>query len=140
MNITVTGSKREWTGPKENYLKHHEVIDHWCEGVDVECRCGYEWISVLDDVTFSAGYEYRIKKRKPKNNEVWVSKDGRAFVRNDNVDKMISLDGEVELGEMIKMKYSAPTPESYYARKFYQQSNDGHVAMSVLKEACRYED
>lgn len=156
MNITATGSKREWTGPKENYLKHHEVIGHWCEGGDVEWCTAGEWIDVAGGF-FRKENEYRIKQREPVSGEVWLI-DGDecvfpngAYMQKSNDVAWVRLDGRGTKNSTVDCfmtEYVAPSVESYYARKFYEQSmtkdcgfdyEDARECMNVLKQACRYE-
>lgn len=156
--ITATGKVRDWTGPKENYMKHHEVIEWWCGGGEVEWRHDTSGWSNVEGGFFRPENEYRRKQREPQSGEVWMV-DGDAcvlpfgaYMQKSNSVAWVRLDGhgsKSSESDCFMAEYSAPTVESFYARKFYEQSmskdcgfdyEDARKCMDVLKEACRYED
>lgn len=154
--ITATGKVRDWTGPKENYMKHHEIIEWWCEGGEVEAESNGAWwvVAELEVLHAYADTQYRRKHREPKSGEVWIGKEGKdaCLITNTGYVWLDSCDSyERPLLDQwpTGMICTAPSVQSFYARKFYESSmtkdagfdyEDARKCMNVLKEACRYDD
>ena len=99
-NVTVNGTERDWTGPKENYMEHHEVIEWWCDGGEVEWRnISRGWLSV-EGGYFRTENEYRRKQREPMSGEVWMYEgDPSIFMGRKKSSKWTSLtDSDIYYG------------------------------------------
>lgn len=120
MKTTVkhVGSVREWEGPEYASIAHRAVIEHWCDGGEVEIKTcvGEAWDSC--DPQFAHNREYRIKQREPKPGEAWENKHG-PWVYRTHGGWACLMDGKSSPEvEDQPMKYAAPSVMAYFARKF----------------------
>ena len=127
MKKTVTiQSKRDWTGPLENYEKWQKEIEHWCDGGEVEAKgCNAQW-SGGDYCFDSEELEYRIKHREPKSGEIWDvhGKPALFSYDSDSEYQFYELNGGNAWGMDDKRDYIAPSFEAYYAMKWNADTAD----------------
>ena len=124
MKTTVkhVGSVREWEGPEDASIAHRSVIEHWCDGGQVEIFFDSSWVEMgLSLPEFNENYKYRIKQREPKPGEVWANGYGPWVYRTHGSWSCL-IDGKSSPEVEDKpMTYAAPSGEAYYARKFHDQ-------------------
>jgi len=135
------GPDREWEGLEENWLAHRDVIIHWCDDGEVEYCQGLSWTRKRDDLEFVIDCEYRIKQREPKCGEVYEVSGDFYIVHPLNDHAWIRLDGQgFVTSNHQDAKYSAPSVEAYYARKFLSDAKENrYFTEEVLKAASKLE-
>ncbi len=136
--ISITDVKRPIELPLENYEAHKEVVDHWCDGGEVEIKVNSNsetWeLSESSIPRFSLHHEYHIKKREPQPGEVWTHSTLGAAVCYSSIDEycMCSLRGD-DLYKPHCFEYAAPSVEAYIARKILDEI-DSKVRPIVIND------
>jgi len=129
--VKHVGSVREWEGSMMSWHRHCDLIPKWCDGVNIDSEYDDGWGKCRYPM-FSEEQKYRIRQREPSIGEVWTHpEDGACLfyidtLRNHgymielgvqtvtvNVDDKDGFEGFV---------YTAPSIETYYARKFLDES------------------
>lgn len=141
------GSVREWEGPIEDWEAHRLVIEHWCDGGDVQIILiggagnGDDYYRDVSGPEFTHDLVFCIKQREPKPGEVWVDEDGDAIHIPFDCEKwqFINKSGyKSHKYPITDIKYSAPSVEAYYARKFWNKvyGNEGILNQTMADEAA----
>jgi len=140
--IKIEG-QRTWEGPLDNYNAHKEVVEHWCDGGEVEIEDHQDqWIPC--EPQFASNRNYRIKQREPKRGEVWVHITAGVRIRtpnNNHNDGWVGVDGipSTVVDWTKTLTYSAPSVEAYYARKVLDNANElFKESTHPLKEGIDY--
>ena len=114
---------RKWEGPEDASIAHRAVIEHWCDGGEVEIKTCVDEVWYSCDPQFAHNREYRIKQRKAKAGEVWVCKKSLPYVYNYDLKEFVNIWSNQNLESVMKtLSYAAPSVEAYYARKFLNES------------------
>lgn len=142
----MVGSTHTITVSEEQYAKHGAVIEHWCDGGEVEGE-------VIGDTgnfqpttpRWSIGNNFRIAQRKPQVGEVWHCSDtGDALLISSRYQFVNIADGTEHGDTYDGAAYAAPSVKAYYAREFLScepvegsPADKATVTMHVLTEAAQ---
>lgn len=143
-----TGTERTWEGKLEQWQKHKECIEHWCDGGSIEVNTGSGFVQALL-YSFNLHFTYRIKQREPKPGEVWVHAQdpNLVFVVTHQRNWTELGSGEYDLfHEHHALGYAAPSVKAYYARELLDDVHSwaGHTRdynlYEKIKKAAQLEE
>jgi len=154
MKTTVEheGAKRSVKISLEAWEKHWHLIEKWCDGVDVQVLIpggdgnGDDYYKDVTSPNFDINNNYQIVTRTPIAGEVWIYNDKPwIFVRARKGDEhFTSCSGTGwAMGNHDLFVYSAPSIETYYARKIVEEAGvagDHSTLVSVVLSSANYED
>jgi hypothetical protein len=138
--VTHEGSKKEWTGPIENWDAHSDVIKHACDGgayeiLMLDTGIWYEWEhNVISE--FNRTRDFRIKQREPKPGEVYYCEETHeALLISSNMEFVGLADGRHFSRIYDGATYAAPSVKAYYALKFLNDPSEDALYRVVQRAA-----